>query len=327
MASNPRSSRQKEYPLLYRHCPIILSLLNWLLPRLPLLFRSSSQRSRSRSRERPMSKQAAKSTTTELPVLPPVPDTSRDEPVKQGGTQPADAAPPGTGSEWHAHGFPTVSRHRFLTSAEWTTIATGIGGVGDLEGHKPVHPTSWWWPPRGLPRGLYRDIVTRRTNISIVRWGLMVGQLLIGAAITSLGSMSMSSGMPVTVLGALNTIIAGMLALLHNSGLPDRYRYDMAQFEELEDRVKEILDSGIAPIDMTTDQVLAECFDLFRMAKATVTANMPVNYNSRQALQSGSTGSAEPRPDPMASRPTMATGPRASADSPVASGGEKKKDR
>ncbi|RCI09678.1 hypothetical protein L249_3788 [Ophiocordyceps polyrhachis-furcata BCC 54312] len=318
MASNPRSSPQTEHPFIYRHCPIIFSLLNWLLPRLPLLFRSSSQRSRrSRSRERPMSKQTAKS--TELPVLPPVPDTSRDEPVKQGGTQPAGAAPD-PGSQWHAHGFPAVSRHRFLTSAEWTTIATGIGGVGDLEGHKPVHPTSWWWPPRGLPRGLYRDIVTRRTNI--VRWALMVGQLLIGAAITSLGSMSMSSGMPITVLGAMNTIIAGMLALLHNSGLPDRYRYDMAQFEELEDRVKEILDSGIAPIDMTTDQVLAECFDLFRMAKATVTANMPVNYNSRQALQSG-TGSAEPRPDPTATRPSMAT---ASADSPVVGGGDKKKD-
>ncbi|RDA96214.1 hypothetical protein CP533_1705 [Ophiocordyceps camponoti-saundersi (nom. inval.)] len=312
MASDPRSRPKKEHPFLFQHCPIIFSLLNWLLPRLSLPFRTSSQRSsRSRSRERPMSKQAAKP-NTELPVLPPVPDT-RDEPVKQGGTQPAEAAP-GPGGQWHAHGFPAVSRHRFLTSAEWTTIATGIGGVSDLEGHKPVHPTSWWWPPRGLPRGL------------VVRWALMVGQLLIGAAITSLGSMSMSSGMPVTVLGALNTIIAGMLALLHNSGLPDRYRYDMAQFEELEDRVKEILDSSIAPIDQTTDQVLAECFDLFRMAKATVTANMPVNYNSRQALQSG-TGSTEQRPEPTATRPSMATAPRASADSPVVSGGDRKRDR
>ncbi|KAF4587365.1 C6 transcription factor [Ophiocordyceps camponoti-floridani] len=114
-----------------------------------------------------MSKQAK---PIDLPVVPPVPVENHDEnepekPGDGGTSQPTEGnpqAPPG--SQWHAHGFPAVSRHRFLSSAEWATIAAGIGGVSDVEGHKPVKPTSWWWPPRGMPRGLYRDIVTRRTK-------------------------------------------------------------------------------------------------------------------------------------------------------------------
>lgn len=114
----------------------------------------------------------------------------------------------------------------------------------------------------------------------------MILQLLIGAALTALGSMSLEDGRPITVLGAVNTVIAGLLALLHNSGLPDRYRSDMAGFEEIEDRIKEFLDSGIALVDQKPEQVLAECFDLYRHAKSTVTVNMPSNYASRQMLQS-----------------------------------------
>lgn len=89
------------------------------------------------------------------------------------------------------------------------------------------------------------------------------------------------------MLGAINTITAGLLALLHNSGLPDRYRYNGAEFEELQDHIHEILDTGLAPSDQAIDQILAHCFDRFQDAKATVQANMPVTYNSKQTLQVG----------------------------------------
>lgn len=56
----------------------------------------------------------------------------------------------------------------------------------------------------------------------------------------------------------------------------------MNEFREVEDHLKEILDSGIAPAELSTEQILAECFDLYRDAKATVTANMPDNYRSQQ---------------------------------------------
>lgn len=106
-------------------------------------------------------------------------------------------------------------------------------------------------------------------------------QLCISATLTALGSMAARDGTPITVLGAINTVAAGVLAFLHNSGLPDRYRYDMNEFKEVEDHIKEILDSGIAPAGLTAEQILAECFELYRDAKLTVTANMPDNYRTK----------------------------------------------
>ncbi|PNY27860.1 Uncharacterized protein TCAP_02210 [Tolypocladium capitatum] len=228
----------------------------------------------------------------DIPMLPPIPLVdSSDGQSDQGLAK--DNCPQDAGG-YQAHREHHVPRHRFLSSAEWSTVANGIGGVSDGEGHRPVHPTSSWWPPSGMPTGLYRDVVSQRTKfyymfhgISMICWTLMVLQLLIGATLTSLGARSMTDGTPITALGAANTVIAGFIALMHNSGLPDRYRHDMVQFEELEDHIKELLDCGIAPVDQTTDQMLAMCFDTFRQAKATVNANMPAAYKSRNALQAG----------------------------------------
>lgn len=182
--------------------------------------------------------------------------------------------------------------YRFLNTTEWTTLAQGIGAIRDTEDQKPTHPKSWWWPPRGMVRGLYRDIIRERVIFcylfhvtSISRWGFMIVQLFIGASLTALGPQLLHGGIPITVLGAANTIIAGLLALLHNSGLPDRYRHNMAEFEVLEDRIRELLDSGLVPVDETIDQTLAECFDHYHQAKVTVAANMPVTYNSKRSLQ------------------------------------------
>ncbi|KAK5998593.1 hypothetical protein PT974_00974 [Cladobotryum mycophilum] len=181
-----------------------------------------------------------------------------------------------------------IPRHRFLSSKEWGLVAHGLGGLRDRESQDPIHPTSWWWPPNGMPQGLYRDVVTQRVKFGYLyhvacrmRFILMFLQLLIGATLTAIGSMSLKDGIPITVLGAANTVIAGLLAFLQNSGLPDRYRYDKAEFEAIEDHIKELLDSGIAPVDQATDQILAECFDLFQYAKVTVASNLPANYTSR----------------------------------------------
>lgn len=215
---------------------------------------------------------------------------------QRGQKEPGGDSPKGPGvptGDYQPHGgHRRVARHRFLSPAEWNLVADSIGGAADTERHRPVHPSRGWYPTAGMPPGLYRDVVAQRNKYyllfhaaSIARSSLMVLQLLIGAALTSIGAMALKNSIPITVLGAVNTVIAGLIALLHNGGLPDRFRYDMTQFEELEDHIKELLDSGIAPVDMTTDQILAECFDRFREAKATVAANLPVNYNTRATLQ------------------------------------------
>ena len=241
---------------------------------------------------------------TDRPSLPPLPISRSSYALQDHEEQNQHNARP--------RSSPEASRLRFLSPNEWAIFAHGVGGVGDEEHQTPVHAASYYWPPRRMPKGLYRDIVFRRVKFyymfhvtSIFRWALMILQLFIGAALTALGTQSMRNGTPITVLGAANTIIAGLLAMVHNSGLPDRYRYNMAEFEQIEDHIREILDTGIVAADQTIDQVLAGCFNLFQDAKATVQANMPANYNSRKALhddrQSAMMLSAGPQPVPRMS--------------------------
>ncbi|KAF5002211.1 hypothetical protein FGRMN_517 [Fusarium graminum] len=181
--------------------------------------------------------------------------------------------------------------YRSLSPTEWLLFARGVGGLQDAERNVPVHPTSQLWPPKGLPPGLYRDAVYRRTMssysfgfASAIRWIILILQLLIGASLTALGGWSAreGDGTPVTVLGASNTVIAGLLALLHNSGVPDRYRYDKAEFERVEDRIRELLDTGLVREDKSVNEVLAECFDCFQHAKRTVNSNIPAAYVASQ---------------------------------------------
>lgn len=183
-------------------------------------------------------------------------------------------------------------RYRFLSPAEWRILAHGIGGVKDAESQTPVHPSHWFWPPKNMPQGLYKDVVLNRTKsfyffhaASVAGWSFMILQLLIGATLTALSHLSTDKSTALTVLGAANTVIAGFLALLHNTGMPDRYRSDMVEFEALEDHLMKLLDAGIAPADMAVEQVLAECFEMYHNAKATVAANMPASYIPGRTLQ------------------------------------------
>lgn len=279
-----------------------------------------------------MSKPTKGNPVTDAPTLPPLSVGANSHP----GSHPDPTKPPAPAPSGHAgilsgprpqrplesHQYHQIHRHRFLSPTEWGLIAHGIGGIRDREQHQPIHPTSWLWPPKGMPRGLYKDTVTQRTKFfylyhmsSGIRWILMLLQLFIGATLTALGSMSFKQGTPITVLGAANTVIAGLLAFLQNSGLPDRYRYDKSEFEALEDHIKEILDSGIAPADQSNDQILAECFDLYQDAKATVSANLPANYMPRITQQGTQRPRTQNQPGSHPTTPKQLALPYAGGDS------------
>ncbi|KAK3319341.1 hypothetical protein B0H66DRAFT_267144 [Apodospora peruviana] len=182
-----------------------------------------------------------------------------------------------------------VAQHRFLSPAEWARVAHGLGAIREGETHSVVHPTCWYWPPKGLPDGLYKDVIFQRSKyyikfeiLSTIRWFLMILQIIFGAILTALGSVNANvhPGIPITVLAAVNTVGAGLLALMHNSGLPDRYRLNKVEFTKVEDFLKEILDTGIVESGQTVDDILSECFTRFQIAKATVLINMPDHYTT-----------------------------------------------
>jgi hypothetical protein len=217
-------------------------------------------------------------------------------------------------------------KYRFLSPTEWAILARGVGGIKDIEDNRPVHPTSRFWPPNGIPHGLYRDCIYHRTIssysfhiIGFVRAILFVLQLMIGASITAL-SAGGQNDTAITILAASNTVIAGLLALLHNSGIPDRYRYDKSEFQKVEDHIREVLATGIVRADQSVQEAIAKCYDRFEHARRTVEANMPSAYSpSSSGTPPSRRGSQQhqplpPMPMPM---PIPARAPTTVASTPT----------
>jgi hypothetical protein len=83
--------------------------------------------------------------------------------------------------------------------------------------------------------GLYKEIIStqrwrsRQYRIIEVLYYLALGaQIVIGATLTALGPQSGLHAKSITLLGVVNTSIAGILAMLKGQGLPDRLRKDVS---------------------------------------------------------------------------------------------------
>ncbi|KAL5601030.1 hypothetical protein BROUX41_005859 [Berkeleyomyces rouxiae] len=129
-------------------------------------------------------------TYTESQLLP-TPDVSeRDEPV----TLPPDE-PFGNGD----------APHRLLSNSEWRVIAESVGALTNSEDGKLSHPSNGCWPPRGMPPGLYRDIVFLRAKyfylyhaVVTIQWAGMILQLFLSASLTAIGSMKIEDTVIIT---------------------------------------------------------------------------------------------------------------------------------
>lgn len=62
---------------------------------------------------------------------------------------------------------------------------------------------------------------------------LAVVQLAVGATITALGPLANKHMLAITILGALNTVVAGILALMKGRGLPQRLRNNIAEISKV----------------------------------------------------------------------------------------------
>ncbi|KAI1651419.1 hypothetical protein F4815DRAFT_464595 [Daldinia loculata] len=177
--------------------------------------------------------------------------------------------------------------YRLLSHDEWVQFCRGVGVFKDDESEEVIRPTSTLWPPKGFRDGLYQDVLTEKTkftymfhSVDIVSWLLMLLQIAMGAVLTALGSVSSKNGTAITTIAAVNTCVGGILALLHNSGLPARYRSDRNEFYKLEEHIKSIVDTALVPVDQDINAVLANCYEIFREARQTVQNNIPASYTT-----------------------------------------------
>ncbi|KAI1109812.1 hypothetical protein F5Y14DRAFT_455652 [Nemania sp. NC0429] len=107
-------------------------------------------------------------------------------------------------------------------------------------------------------------------------------QILIGAALTALGSTAARYETVITVLGAFNTVLAGVLALVKGSGQPQKLGKDRVGYRRLQDWIEEtesLLAVGVIGRDRREVGLLVEsAFKRYNAAKASEENNDPEFY-------------------------------------------------
>ena len=118
----------------------------------------------------------------------------------------------------------------------------------NLVGISVPHPIRGGLPSRfgGPNLGLYARVCDKeaKTKFAYQLSAFLVNtcyllQIIVGAALTALGAAS-GPAAAVTVLGALNTILAGLLTYLKGQGLPGRLEQEFHLLRTLRERVEEV---------------------------------------------------------------------------------------
>jgi hypothetical protein len=114
-------------------------------------------------------------------------------------------------------------------------------------------------------------------------------QIVIGAALTALGATAEQHKWVITALGALNTVLAGILAMIKGSGQPQKIGKDRMEFRKLQDWIEEteaLLAVGVIGRNRREVGLLVEsAFKRYNAAKASEENNSPDVY-ANQPLES-----------------------------------------
>lgn len=133
--------------------------------------------------------------------------------------------------------------------------------------------------------GIYARVIAEEYNIRWQYWfmnavieGSFLGQVAIGAALTALGA-SDSSHIAITVLGSVNTVIAGLQTYLKGQGLPNRlqqYEFGLRKLREhIEDLERHF---SHEECKLNVDHEIAEVAAMYHAVRQTAEDNTPDTY-------------------------------------------------
>ncbi|KAI1504581.1 hypothetical protein F5X99DRAFT_423439 [Biscogniauxia marginata] len=137
--------------------------------------------------------------------------------------------------------------------------------------------------------GIYRSVIEAQTKkylqhaaLQAFLYACYFAQIIIGAALTALGPTASRYERVITVLGAANTILAGVLAMIKGSGQPQKLGKDRVGFRRLQDWIEEteaLLSVGVIGRNRTEVGLLVEsAFKRYNAAKASEENNNPEFY-------------------------------------------------
>lgn len=116
--------------------------------------------------------------------------------------------------------------------------------------------------------GIYRSVIQSQKSkrfthhtLGILLYTCHFLQIVLAAVLTALGPNAKNYEVVITVLGAVNTVIAGVLAVLKGSGMIERLAKDEVEFKKLQDWIEEtesLLSVGIVGRNRREVGVLVE---------------------------------------------------------------------
>ena len=133
--------------------------------------------------------------------------------------------------------------------------------------------------------GIYSRVVSeeRKTQVqyyvmaSIIEASFL-SQIVVAATLTALGAAD-ASYIAITVLGSVNTVIAGIQTYLKGQGLPNRlrqYEFGLRKLREyIEDRERDFSDAN-CPLNV--DHEIADIAAMYKAVRQTAEDNTPDNY-------------------------------------------------
>ncbi|KAK4199938.1 hypothetical protein QBC40DRAFT_76594 [Triangularia verruculosa] len=127
-----------------------------------------------------------------------------------------------------------------------------------------------------------KKLISRLVNLIV--YASHFFQIIVGASLTALGPSAGEHAVLITVLGAVNTVIAGVLALLKGQGLPERLRHQVAEFRKLQDWIEQteaLLSVGVIGRDRKEVGLLVQvAFKKYNAAKECEESTSQPEYNS-----------------------------------------------
>lgn len=148
---------------------------------------------------------------------------------------------------------------------------------------------------RSSATGLYKEIIESQRSrtiqyrvVNFLYYSALALQVIMGALLSSLGGQAELHRTAITIFGALNASLAGVLALLKGQGLPDRFRKDEYNLRLVQDFIEETdMRLAIRGNDITRtelQQLVEQVFDKYHMARDQAAASKPNSYPPRHTL-------------------------------------------
>lgn len=126
-----------------------------------------------------------------------------------------------------------------------------------------------------------------------------LGQIIVAAAITALSAAN-GSHMAITILGSVNTVVAGIQTYLKGQGLPNRikqYQFGLRKLREyIEDRER---DFSHEDCKLNVDQVISEVSAMYQAVRQTAEDNTPDTYLPMEGAGKKLLGQKDQRTTPL----------------------------